>query len=118
MPNVVIVTTMWSKVSEEEGTMREEVLKREVWNEMPNSGCRTERFEDTCESAWKIVGSMDTTGIELRETSTLSVPSPSVMGPIDDSSSSNMQISRRDRIVLAMDPTGAGKSNFIECATF
>jgi hypothetical protein len=58
MPNVVIVTTMWSKVTEEEGTMREEVLKREVWKDMLGDGCKTHRFKDTYESAWHIVGSV------------------------------------------------------------
>jgi hypothetical protein len=55
MPNVVIVTTMWSCVPEELGTKREEDLKKEVWNHMLNDGCRTERFKDTYDSAWDII---------------------------------------------------------------
>jgi len=58
IPNVVIVTTMWSKVTQEEGTMREEALKREVWKDLLADGCTVARFEDTYESAWKIVGSL------------------------------------------------------------
>jgi len=55
MVNVVIVTTMWSKVGKE-GTTLEQALEAEVWKEMLDSGCRTERFENTSESAWNIVG--------------------------------------------------------------
>ena len=42
MPHVVIVTTMWSKVSEEEGIRREDELKRVFWKEMVAGGCRFE----------------------------------------------------------------------------
>ena len=55
MPNVVIVTTMWSKVGRKEGKDREDELKKEVWHEMLEDGCKIERFEDTRESAWRIV---------------------------------------------------------------
>jgi len=55
MPNVAIVTTMWSKVVREDGIDREEELKKEVWHDMLVDGCGIERFEDTPESAWRIV---------------------------------------------------------------
>jgi hypothetical protein len=58
MPNVSLVTTMWGDVREEVGTRRESELKRDFWKEMLASGCRTERFEDTYESAWRIVDSL------------------------------------------------------------
>jgi len=58
MPNVVIATTMWSKVTEEEGEGREEELKSLFWKDMIASGCRTERFKDTHKSAWRIIGSL------------------------------------------------------------
>lgn len=58
MPNVVIATTMWGKVSKEEGEQREEELKRDFWNDMVAKGCRTERFENTYASAWRIIGSI------------------------------------------------------------
>lgn len=54
MPNVVIVTTMWSDVPGEVGTKREEDLKRDVWTDMM-PGCRIERFKDTCKSTWDII---------------------------------------------------------------
>jgi hypothetical protein len=55
MPNVVIATTMWSKVSEAEGIAREKELKSKFWNGMLADGCRIERFKDTHESAWRII---------------------------------------------------------------
>lgn len=58
MPRVIIVTTMWSKVREQEGSEREEALKREVWEDMLGNGCSVARFENTRESAWHIVGSV------------------------------------------------------------
>jgi hypothetical protein len=58
MPNVVIATTMWGIVGKEEGNEREAELKREFWREMMADGCRTERFENTYESAWHIVGNI------------------------------------------------------------
>lgn len=57
MPNAVIVTTMWSYVPEELGIMREECLKEEVWKDVLGDRCRAERFKDTYESAWDIIGS-------------------------------------------------------------
>lgn len=59
MKNVVIVTTMWSKVSDKEGRGREADLMRDVWNNMLSSGCSIEHFKDTSESAWEIVGSVE-----------------------------------------------------------
>ncbi|KIM75842.1 hypothetical protein PILCRDRAFT_13215 [Piloderma croceum F 1598] len=55
MPNVVMATTMWSKVSEEEGRRREEELTEKFWNDLVANGCKVERFEDTHKSAWNIV---------------------------------------------------------------
>jgi hypothetical protein len=49
---------MWSDVREETGVRREDELKEHFWNEMLANGCRTERFEDTYESAWRIIGSL------------------------------------------------------------
>jgi len=59
MPNVVIVTTMWSEVKQSRGEEREEELKRVFWAEMIRQGCRVERFQDTAESAWGIIGNLD-----------------------------------------------------------
>jgi hypothetical protein len=56
MPNVVIATTMWGKVEKEEGEQREAELKSEFWAKMQADGCKTERFENTYDSAWHIIG--------------------------------------------------------------
>jgi hypothetical protein len=58
MPNVVIVTTMWSDIKEEDGVRREAQLKGGYWQEMVVNGCKTERFENTYESAWSIINSV------------------------------------------------------------
>ena len=58
MPNVVIATTMWDRVSEEEGNEREDELRRDFWGEMVAHGCRTERFENSHDSAWHIIRSL------------------------------------------------------------
>ena len=58
MPNVIIATTMWGKVGMEEGAQREQELKEGLWKDMLADGCRTERFENTYESAWHVIGSL------------------------------------------------------------
>jgi len=65
MPNVVIATTMWSEVKEKIGERREAELKRNYWKGMMADGCRTERFENTYESAWRIIGNMSQTGVNV-----------------------------------------------------
>jgi len=55
MPNVIVATTMWGRMKEDDGTRREEELKRTCWAEMMAGGCRVERFRDSCESAWLII---------------------------------------------------------------
>ena len=65
MPNVVIATTMWDDVKKESGERREEELKRDFWQGMVADGCRIERFENTYESAWRIIGNMSQTGINI-----------------------------------------------------
>ena len=58
MPNVALVTTMWDLVEDQEGTQREQQLQNEFWTDMVVSGCRTERFDSTYDSAWRIVDSL------------------------------------------------------------
>lgn len=55
MPNVVIATTMWSEVSDDEGMRREHDLQR-LLQDMVADGCRIQRFNNTRDSAWNIVG--------------------------------------------------------------
>jgi chromosome condensin MukBEF ATPase and DNA-binding subunit MukB len=58
MPNVVIATTMWGEVKPESAERREAELRREFWTDMVHDGCKTERFQDSYESAWKIIGKL------------------------------------------------------------
>lgn len=58
---VVIVTTMWSEIREETGARREQELKADFWKLLCDEGCRTERFQDTRNSAWQVLGGLSDT---------------------------------------------------------
>ena len=53
--NVVLVTTMWNEVSQDEGQRREEELHNDFWHLMIRLGSATHRFDLTEESAWDII---------------------------------------------------------------
>ncbi|TFK44968.1 hypothetical protein BDQ12DRAFT_621501 [Crucibulum laeve] len=55
LENVILVTTMWDGVSEEEGSKREEQLRDSYWKPMLNLGSRMVRFHYSATSAWDIV---------------------------------------------------------------
>jgi hypothetical protein len=55
LKNVILVTTMWDEVDEEEGINRETELSTTYWNSMIELGCHTSRFYNDTESAWDIV---------------------------------------------------------------
>jgi hypothetical protein len=58
MPHVTLATTMWDLVEEQVGNTREQQLKKDFWKDMVADGCRTERFDNTHDSAWRIVDSL------------------------------------------------------------
>jgi hypothetical protein len=62
--NVVLGTTMWTKVKPDIGERREKELEETYWREMLNMGSRMMRFRDSSEAAWdmidKIVDTRDT----------------------------------------------------------
>lgn len=62
MSNVIVVTTMWGKIREG-GVAREEQLKKECRGGILENGrqCHThwQRFKDSHESAWDIIGSFN-----------------------------------------------------------
>ncbi|KAF7973138.1 hypothetical protein HWV62_16188 [Athelia sp. TMB] len=60
MPSVVLGTTMWTEVSKETGTRREEELTRLYWADMIEKGCKVARFDDSAESVWDLVGTLAT----------------------------------------------------------
>jgi hypothetical protein len=56
--NIVIATTMWSDVLLETGIRREKELKM-IWHDLLANEYKYERFEDTYDSAWSIIGSLE-----------------------------------------------------------
>ena len=56
MSNVVVATTMWGEVKQENGNRRETELKASFWKGPLKDGCQVKRFNDTYESAWDVVG--------------------------------------------------------------
>jgi hypothetical protein len=62
--NVVLATTMWTKVKPDVGERRAKELEETYWREMLNMGSRMMRFGDSLEAAWdmidKIVDTPDT----------------------------------------------------------
>ena len=55
LKNVVLVTTMWDEVGEEEGKNRENELTANYWKAMIDLGCHTSRFYNNTKSALDIV---------------------------------------------------------------
>jgi hypothetical protein len=64
LKDVIVVTTMWGQVKKEIGERREEELKNVVFAKMVAAGCRVQRFEDTPESAWRIVDCLTARGLK------------------------------------------------------
>ena len=56
--NVVLVTTMWDHVSDDEGLEREEELQNAFWQSMISLGSSTHRFLFTEKSAWDIINTI------------------------------------------------------------
>ncbi|KIM73935.1 hypothetical protein PILCRDRAFT_716400 [Piloderma croceum F 1598] len=67
MPNVILATTMWSEAREATAVRREDELRSVFWRDLVADGCRIERFEDTHQSAWRIIGniSQKSSGIDV-----------------------------------------------------
>lgn len=69
MPNIAIATTMWSRVSCEEGKRREDYLKG-LLRFMTADGYEIMRFDNSFESAWNIIGRhTSTTSLSLQKLS-------------------------------------------------
>lgn len=56
LENVVIVSTMWDEISEEEAETKEKRLKADAWKFMMSKGAQVARHHNTRESALDIVG--------------------------------------------------------------
>ena len=57
MPNVILATTVWGRVEAEIGLRRVEQLQRNFWKDMLADGCEIDRFDNSYESARRIVDS-------------------------------------------------------------
>lgn len=55
LQNVILTMTMWDKVEDSTGTMREEQLRKVYWKSMIDAGSETARFLNTHDSAWEII---------------------------------------------------------------
>ena len=55
LKRVVLCTTMWSDICEEEGERRAEQLKEIYWKEMTEGGSIVRKFEDSQKSAWDVI---------------------------------------------------------------
>jgi hypothetical protein len=53
--NVILTTTMWSRVKADVGSQREKELRGKYWKTMLDLGSGTHRFLNTHESAWSII---------------------------------------------------------------
>lgn len=60
MPRVCLATTMWSETLPDTGNRREKELKGTFWSDMIQAGCTVQRFDDSYESAWKVIGKLPT----------------------------------------------------------
>ena len=90
MERVVLCTTKWSDIYEEDGKKRTTRLEEECWKEMILSGSTVCKFKDSQESAWEVIspiikkdryGKMDALQIqvELAEAGRL-IPETEVVG--------------------------------------
>ena len=61
LPHVVLMTTMWSTVHQDVGLQREKQLKshNDLWLPLLNLGAATSRFDNSYDSAWDIVETLE-----------------------------------------------------------
>lgn len=55
---IALATTMWRQVKQEKARDREGQILREYWKQMGEMGSPVVRFEDSQESAWKVVAQL------------------------------------------------------------
>ena len=90
LKRVVLCTTKWSDIYQEDGAMRTKQLKESYWKEMTEGGSTIHKFEDSQKSAWEVIspiiekdryGKMDVLQIqvELAEAGRL-IPETEVVG--------------------------------------
>ncbi|KAG8817702.1 hypothetical protein FRB91_011584 [Serendipita sp. 411] len=65
---MMLVTTMWDEANEETGIRWRNTLQKEFWRDKINSGYGSRRFDNTQESAWRILAELEGTPSNLEET--------------------------------------------------
>lgn len=55
LSSVVLATTKWGLVNEQDGTKREAQLLSGLWKDIISAGSSVDRFDNTRESAWRII---------------------------------------------------------------
>ncbi|KZP05679.1 hypothetical protein FIBSPDRAFT_765554 [Athelia psychrophila] len=55
MPNIALITTLWSSTSQSAAENRETELHSTFWGELLDNRATYRRFEDTTDSAWDII---------------------------------------------------------------
>ena len=97
--NVVLVTTMWSKIAEADALRREDELRKIYWKPMVDLGSNVIRYQDTAESAWgavKLLLPADV--VTVPEGQPASGPSSGISQPLAQTESQNAPI---DDVVIA-----------------
>ncbi|KDR82091.1 hypothetical protein GALMADRAFT_276688 [Galerina marginata CBS 339.88] len=143
-PHVVLVTTMWDIETKEVGEMREQELAKYYWLTMIQQGACTARFENTEESAWKIIDKLlanppermvlqvqaeledprrhpkDTKAaraLYVHPRTILADPA-TINEKLDHQNTQEAgQLSPKDIVIAFMGPSGSGKSHIIDILT-
>ncbi|KAF9469799.1 hypothetical protein BDZ94DRAFT_29264 [Collybia nuda] len=55
---IVLATTMWKQVNQAKAKAREDQIRKEYWKTMSEMGSPVVRFEDSGESAWRVVAEL------------------------------------------------------------
>ena len=95
--NVVLATTMWSKVEKDVGDQREDELLNKYWNLLIAKGARSRRFGDTFESSWEIIDAI----LEKNSFPVLDIQKEMDDGRSIDETGPGRILSRREKLAKA-----------------
>ena len=121
IPQIILVTTMWSMVDQKTADARLRQLEDTFWKQMIKDGCKVEKFKDSQRSALLISGSNGAGRVILTEE--IIEKHRKLLKLKEDREAADRklkeflrehdnsyQISQTDKVVVVMGPTGAGKS--------
>ncbi|KDR82101.1 hypothetical protein GALMADRAFT_135468 [Galerina marginata CBS 339.88] len=143
-PHVVLVSTMWDIETKEVAEIREQELAKYYWLNMIQQGASTARFENTEESAWKIIDKLlanpaermvlqvqaeledprrhpkDTKAaraLYVHPQTILAHPA-TINEKLDHQNTLEAgQLNQKDIVIALMGPSGSGKSHIIDILT-